>query len=127
MNHSFSQKNTMLCIILMLILCISLLLLLYTLFIPRTNEGESKKEWVYIYVSEDESELESETETAEAGGWFLRIHGDRIGIFRADGSLMDILDVQTKTLPKADRALLEEGIYASTKEVLESLIEDYTE
>ena len=50
----------------------------------------------------------------------------RIGIFSSDGTLIEMIDVYVKTLPIADRSLLEEGFEVVGKQRLYSIIEDYS-
>ncbi len=92
-----------------------------------TVDGDS--EYIYVYVTEPEPVTEAPvTDPAETvdEGWLVKEYDQRIGIFRLDGSLLYVLDTYTKTLPKADRDLLKEGISIQTKEELYALIEDYT-
>lgn len=84
---------------------------------------KSTSEYVYVYV--DRSESEEITE--EAYFWYVREYEEKIGIFSHEGVLLEILDVYTHTLPKADQSMLREGITVYTREDLYSLIEDYTE
>jgi diguanylate cyclase (GGDEF)-like protein len=51
---------------------------------------------------------------------------NKIGIFDTSGRLLRSIDIYTKTLPKADRALLREGIELRSEAELISLIEDYS-
>ncbi len=108
-------------------LSFSILLLLFLSLGSRTSKNSEVSEFVYIYLSQDDKASQADVETGEISGWILRAYQDRIGIFREDGSLENILDIQIKTLPKADQLLLEEGIYAKDQNMLDSLIEDYSE
>lgn len=113
-----------------LILCFLLVLSVFLLFgVWRQAENPSKKEseWVYIYLSQDENTDREGTSSDTSSGRILRTHEGRIGIFHENGSLVEILDIQIKTLPKADQILLEEGIYAADQSTLHALIEDYSE
>lgn len=91
---------------------------------PRGSEAVVGTEWVYVYVEHTESEEMTESEEE---GWFLRVWGEGIGVFREDGTLVHTVTTNIKTLPKADRDLLEEGIYVRGKDALDSLLEDYSE
>ena len=51
---------------------------------------------------------------------------EKIGIFNTSGKLLKVIDIYTKTLPKADRILLREGIELHSDAELEALIEDYS-
>ena len=85
-------------------------------------------EYIYVYVPETGSD-ESDTALPDTGsvGWILKEHHGQIGIFQKDGTLIQVLDTYIKTLPKADRGMLGEGIYADTEEELRDLIEDYSD
>ncbi len=58
--------------------------------------------------------------------FILREHEGVIGVFDSSGVLTDLIDVQVRSLPEADRNMLAEGIYAFSKQELIALIEDYT-
>ena len=93
------------------------------------REGETKE--IYVYLPQEDSTPESEAESdSEAEKkeeeYLVREYRGQIGVFSADGTLLEILDTYVKTLPEADRALLGEGISIKTKEELNSLIEDYS-
>ena len=117
-----------LCALCALFLCLfsTVFLLLIWNAVRGAHHGEREKEteWVYVYLEPSVSDTTTET---EEGGWFLRVWGDEIGVFREDGTLVRVIGTNIKALPKTDRDLLEEGIYAPNKEALISLIEDYSE
>lgn len=56
----------------------------------------------------------------------LRESNGMIGVFSADGKLLETINVIIKTLPAKDRQMLSEGITVSSREELFSLIQDYT-
>lgn len=58
--------------------------------------------------------------------FILREYEGVIGVFDNSGVLTDVIDVQIKTLPEADREMLAAGIYAFSRGELIALIEDYT-
>ena len=58
-------------------------------------------------------------------GYFIKEHGDIIGVFDGDGDLLYTVNVCTKTLPAADRMLLREGIAARDREELYEILGDY--
>ena len=58
--------------------------------------------------------------------WIVKEYMGQIGIFRADGTLEQLIDTYVKTLPKADRDLLGEGFEVQSKDALYSVIEDYS-
>lgn len=89
----------------------------------------SETEEVYVYLPQEtkpptQSEATPPEETTE--GFLVKEYRGQIGIFSADGTLLEILDTYVKTLPEADRALLGEGISVKTREELNSLVEDYS-
>ncbi len=93
------------------------------------REGETKE--IYVYLPQEDSAPESEAESDSKGEekkeeYLVREYRGQIGVFSADGTLLEILDTYVKTLPEADRVLLGEGISIKTKEELNSLIEDYS-
>lgn len=114
----------------MLILCSIFTLSVVLLFAARNprvaSSSEESDSPIYVYVTETVGFFES-TEAPHPQGWTLRSYEGQIGIFDDKGSLCFLLDTYVKTLPKADQALLREGIYAENEERLRSLIEDYTE
>ena len=85
------------------------------------RETVEKTEYIYVY---REQAMESETQSV---GWVVKEFSDRVAIFTSDGTLLQILDTYTKTLPEADRRLLREGIPIASESALYSIIEDYTE
>lgn len=71
--------------------------------------------------------LSSETTAAEEEAMYmLKEYNGVIGVFDMSGVLTDIIDVEIKALPEADRAMLSTGIMAHSNRELASLIEDYT-
>ena len=80
--------------------------------------------YVPIYVETTEEVDNSETVDTE-DIYIVKSYEGKIGIFE-NNYLIDVIDVYTKTLPKADQKLLEKGIVISGKSDLNSLIEDYT-
>lgn len=65
-------------------------------------------------------------DTSSGSGFMIKEYNGVIGIFDGDGALQDILDVDIKSLPEADRVMLRAGIWATSRRELASLIEDYT-
>ena len=85
-------------------------------------------EIVYIPVYYEtciESEVEDIIEE-EISMYTVRAYEGKIGIFSEEEKLLKVLDVYIKTLPKADREMLEKGFYIIGEEELNSIIEDYT-
>lgn len=82
----------------------------------------------YIYIVEDSTIPPAEnTDAIEEIGWIVKEHMGKIGIFKKDGTLLQILDTYVKTLPKADQALLGEGLEIETQADLNAIIEDYSD
>ena len=107
------------------------LLLLFMLWIlwGRGSSSDADKEvpakepeYIYVYA---EPETNSEDTAATESTWIVREHDERIGIFTEDGVLLRVVDVYTKTLPKADRILLREGIAVTSRQDLYALMEDF--
>ena len=93
----------------------------------RAPQTVTSTEEVYVYLPQEEKESEPPSnDTQESSGYLVKEYRGQIGIFSADGTLLEILDTYIKTLPEADRALLGEGIWVETREALNSLIEDYS-
>lgn len=113
-------------VFLCLILAVLFFVFLQTIKKGDIEEQDIQTEWIYVYIQNEESVSVLESDTT-ASGWILRAYHGRIGIFEENGTLVNVLDTYIKTLPKADQELLEEGIYASNQEKLNSLIEDYSE
>ncbi len=112
-----------------IVFCISLL----TYVLRQKNTAppiiDGGSEYIYVYVTDTTTVTEqpsTESEESLEEGWIIKEHDQKIGIFHLDGSLLCVLDTYTKTLPKADRDLLREGISVFTKQELYALIEDYT-
>ena len=95
-----------------------------------TNTDSPVTEIVYIPVF-SETELESstetvlETQTTEAE-YTVKSYEGKIGIFTDNGTLVRVIDVYIKTLPNADRTLLEKGFVVTGEAELRAIIEDYT-
>ena len=86
---------------------------------------------IYIPIYVGTSSFESSTGKIEDSSdnemrFIVREYKGKIGIFLDNGELYQIIDVYVKTLPKADRDLLEEGIEIKSTDELRDIIEDYT-
>ena len=69
----------------------------------------------------------SDSETAPSQEEYtVKSHEGKIGIFYKEDTLIRIIDVYVKTLPKADQTLLEKGLLVTNEAELRSIIEDYT-
>ena len=81
----------------------------------------------YIYVSKDSVPSTDKSDIFEdSERYLIKEYMGKIGIFNAEGSLIDVIEVYTKTLPEADRRLLGEGFEVVGKKQLNSIIEDYS-
>ena len=91
----------------------------------------------YVYLTQPITSEESatqETTEAESGPLtetefemlWAKEYSDKIGIFNSAGEAVYIIDVYTKTLPEADRRLLEEGFEITSAKQLASIIQDYS-
>jgi hypothetical protein len=83
-----------------------------------------KKE--YVYSEPDNEDISVEVFADEQPIYTVKEYMGKIGIFLADGSLYDVIEVYVKTLPTADRRLLEEGFEVVGNTRLYSIIEDYS-
>ncbi len=91
-----------------------------------SEEAETKIIYVPIY-SEGTSEIEeTDVPSQEIKYFTVKSYGEKIAIFNEDETLIKVIEVYTKTLPKADRDLLEKGIVVFSDQELRSIIEDYT-
>ena len=64
--------------------------------------------------------------TTDGAKYLLREYNGVIGVFDETGVLTDIIEVDIKSLPEADRIMLGTGIWAMSRSELAALIEDYT-
>lgn len=83
--------------------------------------------WEYVYVTPDAKPSPESSAESEEIVYTVKSYMDKIGIFTADGKLVEVLEVYVKTLPEADIRLLEEGFVVVGRAELNSIIEDYTE
>ena len=86
-----------------------------------TADVTASDPYIYVYLEPQESETESELYC------ILREYQGKIGVFLENGDLVEVLEIQIKTLPQADQDLLREGITVYYREDLESILEDYSE
>ena len=87
-----------------------------------TNETITQVEYVYVRPQDITTQDEIVEEI-----YTVKSYNGKIGIFSADGTLVETLDTNIKTLPEADKRLLEEGFQIKGRSQLNSIIEDYTE
>ena len=88
------------------------------------KEEEPTEKYVYIYADPNESTAD---DTTVEETWVVKEYEKRIGIFSEEGQLLELLEIYTNTLPKADQGLLREGITVTKRSELYALIEDYSE
>lgn len=90
-----------------------------------TDSLQKPSEAVYVFLQSGSSG--PETDPAEIGGFWVRAYAGRIGIFSEEGELRFVIDTYIKSLPKADRDLLGEGVYVANRSDLSDLIEAYSD
>lgn len=91
----------------------------------NVEETSVSVEYVYVTVPHSTYVSSSENNFPETY-WRVCEYQGKIGIFLADGTLYDVLDIYVKTLPEADKRMLGEGIVIKNEAELRSIIEDYT-
>ncbi len=65
-------------------------------------------------------------ETQQEETFMLKEYNGIIGVFNESGTLMDILEVEIKSLPRQDQTMLGTGIWVFSRQELAALIEDFT-
>ena len=92
------------------------------------TEIERITEIVYVPIfSESTLDTTSDSETDPSQEEYtVKSYEGKIGIFYKEDTLIRIIDVYVKTLPKADQTLLEKGLLVTNEAELRSIIEDYT-
>ena len=123
----------------MAVYAVAMLGLLLTALLLRIPSKESTPEKViqtvvekeYVYLTKEDADTQynegTDTSPSQDETYTVREYFGRIGIFKSDGALMQVLEVYVKTLPEADKRLLGEGFEIVGKKQLNSIIEDYTE
>lgn len=71
------------------------------------------------------AELPEETGPIEAA-YRIAAYGDIIGVFDADGQLLNTINVRLDTLPEVDRAALAEGIQAADRQEMMDIVRAYS-
>ncbi len=114
-------------------LCVTIAICL--LFRARLNAlPEVKYEVVtltkYVYIEKEDGEDDSvstgKDDTAEKS-YLIKEYSGQIGVFSLpDGELEYVIERYIKTLPEADKKLLEEGFVVIGMSGIYSVIEDYT-
>lgn len=113
-------------LVMLLILLCGMGYLLRMLKASTATAHAEQIEYVYVRDESESVDVFHESES-RAEGWIVKEHAGQIGIFRRDGTLLQVLDTYVKTLPKADRDLLGEGILVQTQKELNAIIEDYSD
>ena len=111
----------------LIILLLAVGVLIYSMEKKRDIWLSPAVEYQYVYVTDSADSDSGSQGTTEASCWILREFEGQIGVFEPDGTLIQIIETYVKTLPKADRSMLEEGIYARSKQELRDLIEAYSD
>ena len=123
---NFVLKITAIYAILMLaILVISLWLTFHSSNTDEIVTEEKLIQTEYVYVVKDEPQ-ESDTEASDTEKIYtVHEYMGKIGIFDENGTLIKVLEVYVKTLPEADKRILEEGFQVVGIKQLNAIIEDY--
>ena len=139
MNNNTTEKNRperhkMMLKIMAAYASVMLLILIAAVAAAKSNNTTSVETVIndristeYIYINKNESisnELPLDSKAQEI--YFIKEYMGRIGIFDSEGTLVDVIEVYTKTLPEADRRLLGEGFEVIGKTQLNAIIEDYS-
>ena len=126
MKKAFSIVVAAYSAVMLVILCVTVNLLSGSRTAPETATIVDKvTEYVYVYSGgEDTREVVIGSRDDEV--YIIRQYMEMIGIFKEDGSLVEVIEVYVKTLPEADRRLLGEGFEVIGNTKLNSVIEDYT-
>lgn len=97
--------------------------------VDTTSNNTANTVYIPVYIgsepSESETNISSETTNQETS-YIVKSYKGKIGVFGGNGDLVQIIDVYIKTLPIADREMLEEGINIKNVDELRDIIEDYT-
>ena len=95
---------------------------------PTTNVLQQQPDQIqYVYIPDNDQSQTTEVYYEDNEPIFIVCeYMGKIGIFSKDGALIHVIEVYVKTLPIADRRLLEEGFEVVGKQRLYSIIEDYS-
>ena len=133
-SKNTSQKTKYLRIMCLLSLLYLVLFIFTSLTAKRSSTDESQAEsdtatesiiTEYVYVDKIVENNTQILETPADTTYVVREYMGKIGIFLTDGTLVRVIEVYAKTLPEADRRLLEEGFEIIGNQQLYSVIEDY--
>ena len=102
----------------------------FKLRLDRVSEDKSEVITVteYIYINkEDDSSISAGKDDVEEESFIVKEHLGQIGIFSlCGGEIRYVIERYIKTLPEADKRLLEEGFVVIGMNGIYSVIEDYT-
>lgn len=102
-------------VLITLILCTLIVCMFFLVFFIKNSEKKSP----------DKSTEQSTT--AYEIGYILGQHEGKLAVYKSSSSTpIEIFDVYISSLPSHDKGELEKGIYASSEDELQILIEDYT-
>ena len=114
---------------------VAFLILVITVTFPKkqtTTNNDTQETYTeilteYVYVKNDvQSDSETLADEKTDDIFIIREYMEKIGIFRTDGTLVDVIETYVKTLPEADIRLLREGFEVVGQRALNSIIEDYS-
>ncbi len=117
-----NNKNALIAV--MTVAVVAMVLSVATLAVSLSIQG--RLEDVRDNTSELSARLSASVATSSDTRFFLKEYNGVIGVFDDTGVLTDIIDVDIKSLPEADRVMLGAGIWAMSRRELAALIEDYT-
>lgn len=96
----------------------------------QTLEREVITVTKYVYIKGDETNdgsISAGTDDVDEENFLVKEYLGQIGIFSLDdGEIKYVIERYTKTLPEADKLLLQEGFTVSGTSGIYSVIEDYT-
>ena len=114
---------TSVAILLFICLWISVFQLSTRLHQEQEAHHSTTSETIYVY----DSNTDENTVTPSEEKWLVKEYNGIIGIFGANGELLQVIDTYTKALPSKDQALLREGFEVFSKKELNSVIEAYSD
>ena len=124
MEHS--KKHEILSAVLLIITITASMILTFICVTLYTKINDLHSETKKLEKSIQSLSASSEESVLEEDIFILKEYNGYIGVFDKSSVLMDVINVQIKSLPEADRNMLRTGIYAFSRNELISLIEDYT-
>ena len=123
------QKLYILCAIFSLIVLTIISTLTFSFILHAKQKDSiptlSDHDTIYVYVS-TEAEDNTASEYIE-DAYLIKEYNEKIGIFDKYGTLIQVIDVYIKALPKNDQVELLEGFWVSSEKELYSIIEAYSD